>query len=176
MNGIADHTSRKHVKHFFFKNIVYKNIKSIAHAQFFCIVQTFCRQVRKFSFLRKTFLSYVKHSCCRNYSSQFKEPSIKLARSDFVIQTPHTCTSIYAFNIQPLLPTTSVQILFFKETMTDIFCQLPSIKEPQTTSQNKETTLQSYRKMSIQNTKTSLGIEVVLLTVRERWGQTILVA
>ena len=43
MNGTADHASRKHVKHFFFKNIVYKNIKSIAQAQFFCIVKTFYR-------------------------------------------------------------------------------------------------------------------------------------
>ena len=43
MNGIADHTSRKHVKDFFFKNIVYENIKSIAQTQFFCIVKTVCR-------------------------------------------------------------------------------------------------------------------------------------
>ena len=35
--------------------------------------------------------------------------------------------------------------------MTDIFCALLSIKEPQTMLQNKETTAQSYRKMSIQN-------------------------
>ena len=34
--------------------------------------------------------------------------------------------------------------------MTDIFCELLSIKEPQTTLLNKETTVQSYRKMSIQ--------------------------
>ena len=59
--------------------------------------------------------------------------------------------------------------------MTDIFCELLSIKEPQTTLQNKETTVQSYRKMSIQNAKQSLGIEVVLLTVRRRWEWTILV-
>ena len=77
--------------------------------------------------------------------------------------------------MQPLLPSTSVRILFFKGNMTDIFCELLSIKEPQTTLQNKETTVQSYRKMSIQNTKKSLGIEVVLLTVRGRWEWTILV-
>ena len=35
--------------------------------------------------------------------------------------------------------------------MTDIFCELLSIKEPQTILQNKETTVQSYRKMSNQN-------------------------
>ena len=63
MNGIADHTSRKHVKHFFFKNIVYKNIKSIAQAQFFCIVKTFYRLSEEVFILtwnilvlRKTFL------------------------------------------------------------------------------------------------------------------------
>ena len=49
--------------------------------------------------------------------------------------------------------------------MTNIFCELLSIKEPQKTLQNKETTVQSYRKMSIQNNKESLGMEVVLLTV-----------
>ena len=59
--------------------------------------------------------------------------------------------------------------------MTDIFCELLSIKEPQTTLQNKETTVQSYRKMSIQNTKKSLGTKLVLLTVGERWEWTILV-
>ena len=69
----------------------------------------------------------------------------------------------------------SVQILFFKGDMTDIFCELLSIKEPQTTLQNKETTEQSYRKMSIQNTKKSLSMQVVLLTVRGRWECTILV-
>ena len=57
--------------------------------------------------------------------------------------------------------------------MTDIFCELLSIKKPQTTLQNKETTVQSKRKMSIQNTKKSLGIEVVLLTERGRWEWTI---
>ena len=59
--------------------------------------------------------------------------------------------------------------------MTNIFCELLSIKEPQKTFQNKETTVQSYRKMSIQNTKKSLGTKLVLLTVRERWEWTILV-
>ena len=44
--------------------------------------------------------------------------------------------------------------------MTDIFCELLSVKEPQTTLQNKETTVPCYRKMSDQNTKKSPGIEL----------------
>ena len=56
----------------------------------------------------------------------------------------------------------NVRILFFKEDITDIFCELLSIKEPQATLQNKETTVQSYRKMANQNTKKSPGIEFVL--------------
>ena len=44
----------------------------------------------------------------------------------------------------------------------DIFCELLSIKEPQTNLQNKETTVQSYRKTSNQNTKKSPGIEFAL--------------
>ena len=47
----------------------------------------------------------------------------------------------------------SVRILFLKEDMTDIFCEFLAIKEPQTTLENKETTVQSYQKMSNQNTK-----------------------
>ena len=43
----------------------------------------------------------------------------------------------------------------------DIFCELLSFKEPQTTLQNKETDVQSYQKMSNQNTKNSLRIEFV---------------
>ena len=57
---------------------------------------------------------------------------------------------------------TSVPILFFKGDMTDIFRELLSIKETQTTLQNKETTVQSYRKTSNKNAKKSPGIEVVL--------------
>ena len=56
----------------------------------------------------------------------------------------------------------SVRTLFFKEDMTDIFCELLLIKEPQTTFGNKETTVQSYRKMSNQNTKNISGIKLAL--------------
>ena len=44
--------------------------------------------------------------------------------------------------------------------MTGIFCELLSIKKAQTALQNKETTVQSYWKMSDQNTKKIPGIEV----------------
>ena len=55
-----------------------------------------------------------------------------------------------------------------------MFCELLSIKEPQTTLQNKGTTMQSYRKMSIQNTKKSLGILLVLFyeTAKEKLWRT----
>ena len=62
----------------------------------------------------------------------------------------------------PLRPSTSVRILFFKEYMTDIFCELLSTKEPQPTLQNKEPTVESYRKMLNQNSKKSLAIELAL--------------
>ena len=44
--------------------------------------------------------------------------------------------------------------------MTGIFCELLSIKKAETALQNKETTVQSYWKMSDQNTKKIPGIEV----------------
>ena len=40
--------------------------------------------------------------------------------------------------------------------MTDVFCDLLSIKEPQIMLQNKEITLQSYRKMLNQNNQEKL--------------------
>ena len=42
---------------------------------------------------------------------------------------------------------TRVQIVFFKEDKTHILCKLLSIKEPQTSFKNKETTGQSYQKI-----------------------------
>ena len=42
--------------------------------------------------------------------------------------------------------------------MTDIFCELLSIKEPQTKLQIKETTAQNYHQIMNQNTKMSPGI------------------
>ena len=41
--------------------------------------------------------------------------------------------------------------------MTDIFCELLSIKEPRATLQSKEASVQSYRKMSNQSIKKSPG-------------------
>ena len=65
--------------------------------------------------------------------------------------------STYYFSLHPPLPSSlSVQILFFIENMTDIFCDLLSMKEPQITLQNKEITLQSYRKMLNQNNQEEL--------------------
>ena len=53
--------------------------------------------------------------------------------------------------------------------MVDIFCRLLSVKEPETL-QNKETTAQSYQKMSNQNTKKSNGIEFALLNCTGEMG------
>ena len=44
-----------------------------------------------------------------------------------------------------------------------MFCELLSIKEPETTLQNKETNVQSYCKISNQNTKKSPGSGFVTL-------------
>ena len=96
----------------------------------------------KFSFLRKTFLSYAKHSYFKNFFQLVQGVIHKVRPLRFCNldspPPPHpTYTSTYAFNIQSLFPSTSVRILFFKVHMTDIFCELLSIEEPQTTLQNK---------------------------------------
>ena len=48
--------------------------------------------------------------------------------------------------------------------------RLISIKEPHTTLQNKEITLQSYRKMLNQNTKKSPGVEFAIYNCTEEMG------
>ena len=68
-----------------------------------------------------------------------------------------------------------VQILFFTEDMTGIyFCELLSIKEPQTTLQIKKATAQRYRKKS--NQKTKKRPVDPFLNVRRRQEWTILVS
>ena len=69
------------------------------------------------------------------------------------------CTCTYAFSLHPLPP-----------LVTCIFCELLSIKEPQATLQNKENSVQSYRRMSNQNTKKSPGIEFALFNCTEEMG------
>ena len=68
-------------------------------------------------------------------------------------RSPPPCTYTYAFNLHPL----------------PLFCELLSIKEPQTTLQNKETTVQSYRRISNQSTSKRPEIEIALLTVSKKW-------
>ena len=58
------------------------------------------------------------------------------------------CT--YAFSLHPF----PLVRAFFKENVTDAFCNLLSIKEPQIL-QNKETTVQSYWKMLDEDIKKS---------------------
>ena len=58
-------------------------------------------------------------------------------------------------------------IIFQRRYDRDLFCELLSIKEPQTTFQNKETIVQSYQKMSNQNTKKRPETEVVLFNSKE---------
>ena len=102
----------------------------------------------------------------------FRGSSIKYAHSDFVI-----------LDLPP------------KEDMTDIFCEFLSIKEPQTTLQNKETTIQSYWKMSknpkqrykikkllykaigkcpIKTPRRALRLSLRFLTIQGRWERIIL--
>ena len=63
-----------------------------------------------------------------------------------------------------------VRIVFFKEDMTDEFFELLSTKEPQETLQNKETTVQNYRKMSNQYTNESPRIEFALFNCTREMG------
>ena len=75
--------------------------------------------------------------------------SIKCARSD----SPSPCTCTCAFSLQ-------LYGYFFKENMT--FFEFLPIKGPRTL-QDKEATIQNYRKILNQNTKKRPGIEFTLL-------------
>ena len=54
--------------------------------------------------------------------------------------------------------------------MWQIFCELLLIKEPQTTLQNKETTVQSCLEILKENTKKSSGIEGALFNCKGEMG------
>ena len=87
---------------------------------------------------------------------------MKCVRLDVVILDSPTVRAHMLLAYTPSPPSTSAQILFFKEDMAYKFCEFLSIWEPQTTLQIKETTVQSYRKITNQNTKKNPGIEFTL--------------
>ena len=58
--------------------------------------------------------------------------------------------------------------------MTDIFCELLSIKEPQTMLQNRESTVKVIGKCWIKTPRRGLGIEVALFICVGKIGLVIL--
>ena len=62
---------------------------------------------------------------------------------------------------------------YFKKDMTNVFCELLSIKEPQAALQNKEATAQSYHKMLNNNTKQSPRIKVTFFECMGEMGMNI---
>ena len=86
------------------------------------------------------------------------------------------CTYTYAFILHPFPSSTSVRLLFFKEDMTHL-SQIYFVNHCQSknhtshiTLQNKETTAQSYQKMSKQNAKKSPGIDFALFNCTREIG------
>ena len=75
---------------------------------------------------------------------------------------PSPCTCTYTFSLH--------RMWFVRENVSerDKFCELLSIKEPQTTLQNREATVQSCRKMLNKNAKKSPEIEGAIF---ERTGE-----
>ena len=86
-------------------------------------------------------------------------------RSDFVIS---------AYTLFPFLATRG-RIVFYKEDITNVyFANYYQSKNHNSLFKNKETTGQSYRKISNKNTKKSLRISLDFLTLQERWEWIIL--
>ena len=75
----------------------------------------------------------------RNFRPQPPSPS-----------SPHTPVRVHTLLAYIPPPSMSVRILFQKRYDRDVFCELLSIKEPQTMLQKKETTAQNYREMNTQ--------------------------
>ena len=112
-------------------------------------------------------------SCKNLHKFKVKGSSIKYVHSDLIILDPPALLHVQLC-FQPTLtlpsPSTSIRISFFKEDMIDIFCELLSIQEPQTKLQNKETIVQSYRKMPNEKTKKSPGIQCALFNCKAQTG------
>ena len=138
------HEKRKKIYIFFkISKIIFKFFETKLVPHFHWLTRKFIYWI----FVYVTFLMYT-HS----------RLSIKYIQSDFLISNPSSpCACIYAFSLQPILPSTSVWIIFSKDDLTDIFCELLSFKGPQTMLQNEETTVQSYQKIFSLKTKKSPG-------------------
>ena len=78
---------------------------------------------------------------------------------------PPPCTYTYPFNLHPLPPKR-----YSPHHNRYMFCELLTTKEPQTTFQNKETNVQSYRKISNQRTSKRPWTEIVLFNCTEKMG------
>ena len=99
-----------------------------------------------------------------------RRSSIKYVHPDFVILDPlPPCTCTCAFSLHPSPQDERTDFIFEVRYDRDILYELLSIKEPERTIQNKETIVQSYWKMSDQNTKKIPGSRLRFLTVWERW-------
>ena len=86
---------------------------------------------------------------------------------------PFTCT--YVFSLDPLCPEYQrADIIFKRRHDRDIFCELLSIKEPQTVLQNKETIYKSIGKCRIKIPKGALGSSLHFWDVQGRWEWIIL--
>ena len=98
-----------------------------------------------------------------------KYPRSNLVILDPPLPPPPTHTPVYARALlayTPSHPSTSAQI----EDMTSTYFAKHYQSKNHKTLQNEETTVQSYQKISNQNTKRALRSSLHLLTVRGNWN------
>ena len=79
----------------------------------------------------------------------------------------YTCS--YAFSLYPSSLIRAYGYYFLKK-IWERYCELLPIKEPQTTLQNKETTVQNYWKIWNQNTKKIPGLDFALFNCTREMG------
>ena len=85
--------------------------------------------------------------------------------------TPSPCACACVISLHPSFPIVWVYRLFEKRYDRDVFRELLSIKEPQKSLQNKETTAQSYPKLfQIKTSKKAVGSSLGFKAVSGRWG------
>ena len=87
---------------------------------------------------------------------------------------PPPCTCTYLFSLHPLPVSTNLRILSFKEDMADMFCELLSIKEPQTTFKMKNLLYKAIGNCRITIPRRTLGSSLCFLTVQRRWEWIVL--
>ena len=84
------------------------------------------------------------------------------------------CACTYAFNLHPLPPSASIQILFFKEDMEENFANYYQSKNNKQRFKVKTSLYKAIGKISNEKPTRTLSLSLFFITGQERWEWIIL--